>query len=114
MEGQRNFRVSWDGTLYSINGHFKGEINATSGTLGDLKVNGTLTGGSIYGSYIEGTDIKGGSISGSSISSTYIFGSEIHGAKLYFGAGEGYKYQVLDKNGNVLRTRIYAKELANT
>lgn len=108
-EGQRNFRVSWDGTLYSTNGHFTGEINATSGTLGDLDVTGTLNGGNIYGAYINGAEIDGGSISGTTVN-----GATIYGAKLYFGEGEGYKYEVQDKNGNVLRTRIYAKKLTNT
>ena len=90
-EGSRNFRVSWDGTLYSTNGHFTGEINATSGTLGDLDVTGTLNGGSIYGAYIHGTDIEGGSISG-----TTIDGTTIYGATIYFGEGAGYKYAIYD------------------
>lgn len=113
-ESDRNFKVTWDGTLYSTNGHFTGEINATSGSLGSLDVLGTLTGGSIYGAYIYGTDIEGGSITGS-----YIYGSEIEGAiisgsTIYFGQGEGWKYDVYDANGNYIRTRVYAEELKNT
>lgn len=57
--GGRNFRVKWDGTVYIENGEFAGEINATTGTLGNLTVNGTLSGGVIDGAYIYGSQIVG-------------------------------------------------------
>jgi hypothetical protein len=113
-ESDRNFRVTWDGTLYSTNGHFTGEINATSGSLGSLDVLGTLTGGSIYGAYIYGTDIEGGSITGSYIYGSEIEGATISGSTIYFGQGEGWKYDVYDANGNYIRTRVYAEQLKNT
>ena len=55
----RNFRVKWDGTVYIENGEFAGEINATTGTLGNLTVNGTLSGGIIDGAFIHGSQIVG-------------------------------------------------------
>lgn len=55
----RNFRVKWDGTVYIENGEFAGEINATTGTLGNLTVNGTLSGGIIDGAFIRGSQIVG-------------------------------------------------------
>ena len=116
MEGQRNFRVSWDGTLYSTNGHFTGEINATSGTLGDLDVNGTLNGGSIYGAYIDGAEIEGGSISSGDafISDGIISGATIKGSTIYFGQSKGYQYEVVDSNGNHIRNRVYANAIDGT
>ena len=45
----RKFYVEWDGTLHATDGNFSGKINATSGTLGDLEVIGTLEGGIING-----------------------------------------------------------------
>jgi hypothetical protein len=55
----RNFKVKWDGSIYARNGHFTGEINATSGTLGYLEVTGTLSGGYIEGATINGSVIHG-------------------------------------------------------
>lgn len=63
----RGFRVSWDGSAFISDGKFTGEINAISGTLGNLTVTGTLSGG-----YIDGGIITGGSISGTSISASYL------------------------------------------
>lgn len=65
--GMRKFRVAWDGTVYIENGIFKGEIHAATGTLGDLQVTGTLTGGSI-----SGASITGGTINGSWITANYL------------------------------------------
>jgi len=75
-----------------------GHINANSGTLGNLTVLGTLTGGTFSGSnfvgatgtfsgtvsagYITGSTISGGNISGSSISSGTISGSKIYGTTI--------------------------------
>ena len=69
----RNFRVKWDGTVYIENGEFAGEINATSGTLGNLTVNGTLSGGNIIGAYISGADIYGGWVRGSYIEADELY-----------------------------------------
>ena len=69
---QRKFRVRWDGTVFIENGVFNGHIDATSGTLGDLDVVGTLTGGYISGSHIFGTDITGGTIEGSKVYADYL------------------------------------------
>jgi hypothetical protein len=112
-EGSRNFRVSWDGTLYSTNGHFTGEINALSGTLGNLDVAGTLNGGNIYGAYIHGAEIEGGSISSGDafISDGIISGATLKGSTIYFGQGAGYTYKVYDSKGNLIRTRTYAAPL---
>lgn len=68
----RAFRVSWDGTIYVENGVFNGEINATSGTLGDLEVTGTLTGGTIVGGDISGAWISGSTIEGSRVYADYL------------------------------------------
>ena len=64
---ERAFRVSWDGTIYVENGEFNGEIHATSGTLGDLEVTGTLIGGTIVGGDISGAWISGSTIEGSRV-----------------------------------------------
>lgn len=69
----RKFRVKWDGTVYIENGEFAGAINATSGTLGNLTVNGTLSGGNIIGAYINGADIYGGWIRGSYIEANELY-----------------------------------------
>lgn len=53
----KQFRVNWDGSLDAVGGTFKGAINATSGTLGTLKVTGTLNGGKIVGAGIYGSVI---------------------------------------------------------
>ena len=58
----RKFRVDWDGTVHIEDGDFSGTINATSGTLGNLRVYGTLSGGVISGAQISGSSIKGGSV----------------------------------------------------
>ena len=58
----RKFRVDWDGTVHIEDGDFSGTINATSGTLGNLRVYGTLSGGVIAGAQISGSSIKGGSV----------------------------------------------------
>jgi len=55
--GGRKFRVTWDGKAYLTdayldNAYISGHIEAQDGTLGDLEVVGTLTGGRIEGSYI--------------------------------------------------------------
>lgn len=50
----KQFTVFWDGSINAVGGTFKGAINATSGTLGSLTVNGTLTGGTIEGATITG------------------------------------------------------------
>lgn len=105
VEGERKFRVNWDGTVYVVNGNFSGHIDATSGTLGDLQVTGTLTGGiiqgsEIYGAYIEGTDIEGGTIRGSTI----------YGADIYFGEGSGFKYNAYNSKEELVRTIIYSED----
>lgn len=55
------FHVSSSGTLTAYSATISGTINATSGELGDLTVNGTLTGGTISGSTISSGSIKIGS-----------------------------------------------------
>lgn len=105
VEGERKFRVNWDGTVYVVNGNFSGHIDATSGTLGDLQVTGTLTGGiiqgsEIYGAYIEGTDIEGGTIRGSTI----------YGADIYFGEGSGFKYNAYNSKEELVRTIVYSED----
>lgn len=52
-----NFKVKWDGSIEATGVNISGEINATSGTLGDLTVTGTLDGGTISGSTITGGSI---------------------------------------------------------
>ena len=59
--------------LYIENGEFAGAINATSGTLGNLTVNGTLSGGNIIGAYINGADIYGGWVRGSYIEANELY-----------------------------------------
>lgn len=49
----RPFRVTGDGTVYIADGEFTGTINAKAGTLGNLEVRGTLSGGYISGATIE-------------------------------------------------------------
>ncbi|OPH61711.1 hypothetical protein BC351_00265 [Paenibacillus ferrarius] len=52
------FRVDMQGNLFSNSANITGTINATGGTLGNLTVTGTLSGGSIFGSQIVGSDIR--------------------------------------------------------
>lgn len=42
-DSRRKFRVAWDGTCYIEDGEFSGNINAETGTLGDLTLEGGLT-----------------------------------------------------------------------
>ena len=87
-----NFSVDWNGNITAANGKFdnayvKGEIHAQTGTLGDLTVTGTLTGGTITGStitagWIKGNTITGGTISGTSMSASEITGGTISGTTL--------------------------------
>ena len=42
-ESGRKFRVDWDGTCYIVDGEFSGNINANTGTLGELTLEGGLT-----------------------------------------------------------------------
>lgn len=68
-----NFTVDWSGNLDANNatfenGTFYGDIYADGGTLNDLEVIGTLTGGTISGSSITGSTISGGSVTGTTIS----------------------------------------------
>jgi phage minor structural protein len=72
----KNFKVSSQGNIYANNaimnnGDFSGTINATGGTLHDLIVDGTLTGGTIQGSTINtiSGNIGGWSISSNGLSS---------------------------------------------
>ena len=104
------FSVDSDGELIANGGNFNG---------------GTIEGGAIIGStiqigdnfyvdedgiveayeaYFEG-DIEGSNISGSGISGSVISGSEI-----YFGDSEGYKYNIYNKDGELVNTRIYTKK----
>lgn len=59
-----------------------GFIEATGGTLGNLTVLGTLSGGTISGSYINGAYINGGTITGTNISGTTIDGGTITGVTI--------------------------------
>lgn len=77
----RRFYVDWDGTINATDGKFTGEINATSGKLGNLDVVGTLNvSGIIKGGRIEGSSISAGTITGSVIS-----GNATAGGSLKFG-----------------------------
>lgn len=77
----RRFYVDWDGTINATDGKFTGEINATSGKLGNLDVVGTLNvSGIIKGGRIEGSSINAGTITGSVIS-----GNATAGGSLKFG-----------------------------
>lgn len=42
LEDNRKFRVAWDGTCYIEDGEFSGNINAETGTLGELTLTGWL------------------------------------------------------------------------
>ena len=42
LEDDRKFRVAWDGTCYIEDGEFSGNINAETGTLGELTLTGWL------------------------------------------------------------------------
>lgn len=64
----RKFRVKWDGTVYIQDGQFSGTINATDGTLGNLRVLGTLSGG-----IISGAQISGSKITGSRVEANYLY-----------------------------------------
>lgn len=67
-----------------------GEINATSGTLGNLTVSGTLTGGTIYG-----TTVSASTINGTTINSATINGGDINGAK-FTTTGSTYSTVITD------------------
>ena len=59
-----------------------GFIEATGGTLGNLTVLGTLSGGTISGSYISGGSINGSTITGTNISGATINGGTITGVTI--------------------------------
>jgi hypothetical protein len=93
----RPFRVNWDGTVYIDNGVFKGNINATSGTLGNLSITGTLDAsrGKIYGGTISGSnvyanylDVSDGYIGGWHIGSTTLTGGSSSN-KIILNSSEG-------------------------
>lgn len=73
----KNFKLDSMGNIDANNatfndGDFSGYVNATGGTLGNLTVTGTLSGGDI-----QGTTITGGTINGTTINGTIINGSTI-------------------------------------
>lgn len=55
---KNSFKVNWNGTMSAVGGTFTGTINASSGVLNNLTVNGTLTGGTISGATIVGGVLK--------------------------------------------------------
>lgn len=87
---RRPFRVNWNGDVYIANGDFTGNINAKTGTLGNLTVVGTLTGGIIDGGYITGGEIHGtfieagelyaneGMIGGWTIAENELYSGDVH------------------------------------
>jgi hypothetical protein len=107
------FRIAVNGSnkLYvdTVNNrlNIEGYINATGGTLGDLTVNGTLTGGTISGSYINGGTITGGTVTG-----TNITGSTISGSTL---TSTGYRDSIYQKtliqNGYITTNYIKVKPM---
>jgi hypothetical protein len=105
----RTFRVAWDGTTHINNGYFTGEINAKSGTLGNLTVTGTLYGGTISGSSIYSYYLQctNGDIGGWKVSSTSLTGGTValdstHGILLK----DAYLY-IAPENGSF--TNYYGK-----
>lgn len=110
------FRIAVNGSnkLYvdTVNNrlNIEGYINAIGGTLGDLTVNGTLTGGTISGSYISGGTITGGTITG-----TNITGSTISGSTL---SSTGYRNSIYQKslieNGYITTNFIKVKPINET
>ena len=69
-----HFRVNWDGSLLASKGTFTGIINATGGEIrGNLKIKGTLEGGTINGAEIttKYLNVDYGSIGGWSVGPNY-------------------------------------------
>jgi len=67
-----------------------GRIEATDGTLNNLTVTGTLSGGNIQGSNISGVNISGSSITAGTINGSTITGVSVSGSKITSVSGDYY------------------------
>lgn len=109
----RKFRVTWDGTVYIEDGVFSGEINATSGTLGNLRVLGTLVGGTVSGAQISGSQIKGSRVQADyllcfngNIGGWYIGNNFLRGGNITMSSSGGGTIT----GGTIKGTKIYGTE----
>lgn len=83
-----------------------GVINADSGTLNNLTVLGTLSGGTISGSTISGSTISGGNINGS-----YISGGTINGSTI---TSYAYPYKTAIDGGYITTNLLYVRGVTSS